>query len=90
MNTAGIILLLIDEEHGFRDWYAVVTRERYAELVEKFKVIQPTLTCLVPVRAIVPEARGGNPSYDDYPNRTQLTVRYAHFHEAGDSYMEEL
>jgi hypothetical protein len=94
-----MILLLIDEEHGYREWYAIVTEERYAELYENFCEMRPTLTCLTPVTDVIPEAvheafvtysLNGVKHYvagDAHVPETDLTVKHAHIHEADDSWM---
>ena len=50
------VLLLIDEEYGYRHWYALITKKRYAELYENFCKMRPTLTCLVPITDVIHEA----------------------------------
>ena len=93
-----MILLLIDENYGYRDWYAFYDdEEAYQKMYDNFQLLKPDLNCLVEVTSVFPEAIEGNPTEEvlekhcrniAYDYRQSLTIRYAHQHEADDSFMD--
>ncbi|NDD53217.1 hypothetical protein EBZ39_04970 [bacterium] len=49
------VILLIDEEYGYRDWMSVLTESEFNEFVRLWKTMKG-LSCLVPVPRVVPGA----------------------------------
>jgi hypothetical protein len=83
------ILLIITEEYGYRYWIAKMSEEEWNLLLLKWKSILPEINCLVEVTSIIPQAL--QVSTDDIDNlKISWTgkIKYCHFHEANDSYLE--
>jgi hypothetical protein len=76
---------LIVEEYGYRDWLAKLDPWEYQDLIRRWKTIRG-LTCLVPVKLIVPQAK----ELDDL---RPVEVKYdkrCHIHEHDDSYLQDV
>jgi len=80
------VLLLISEEFGYKEWYAILTRAEYAQLEQDWATIQG-LTCLVPVTLLIPQAHQWPwlPEHAKYENLVGVTVQTCHVHESDDS-----
>ena len=84
-----MILLMIDEEYGYREWYAFYDEDTYQQMYDKFQLLMPELNCLVEVTKMFPEAIEGNPPEEVFEkHKEEGTVRYAHQHMADDSFMD--
>lgn len=84
------VLLIITEEYGYCHWVAKMSEEEYNLLLLKWKSILPELNCLVEVTTIIPQA--SQVSVNDIIDlKISWTgkVKYCHFHETNDSYLEE-
>lgn len=78
-----MIKLLIEEEYGYRDWYAELTEQEFEELCARWKTLRG-LNCLVPVTLIIPQAV----ELDDGRRVNPEHTHRCHIHEEDDSYLE--
>lgn len=83
-------ILHIVEEFGFREWYAVLSDERWEELREEWKTVKG-LSCLVPVPFLIPEAVHPPilPEHE-WLLGEDVEVFSAHIHEGDDSYLADV
>lgn len=82
-----MIKLLIDEEYGYRTWLAKLSQEEYVCLLGRWETMRG-LSCLVPVKLIVPQAI--EISDDDVSRMLDNgeTFYRCHVHEPDDSHLE--
>lgn len=80
-----MIKLVIDEEYGFRIWYAELTQEEYQNLLARWETMRG-LNCLVPVKLIIPQAI--EIEIDDVIALEEKTHYCCHIHECDDSRLE--
>jgi len=74
------IRLVIEEEYGYRHWIADLTPEELEEIRARWKTMRGLIS-LVPVRAIIPQAREVSWSRN-------LGEPNCHIHEEDDSFLE--
>jgi hypothetical protein len=91
--------LLIEEEHGFQYWYAVLTDEEFEVIKKRWTSIQG-LNCLVPVTFVVEKAKPIiiNDTFFPINYNDQIIhlvdvdhfmqVIHMHMHDTDDSYLE--
>lgn len=81
-------VLRIDEEYGFREWYAVLSDERWEEVQREWRTIKG-LTCLVPVPFLIPEAVQP-PVLPEHEGLSGFEMVSAHIHQYDDSNLGDL
>lgn len=80
------VLVLISEEYGFQEWFAVYSRRVLYQVANRWQTMK-NLNCLVPVPLIFP---GAKQYCDNQPpicasERETMQVYHAHVHESDDS-----
>src|SRR5262245_48737628 len=82
-----MIKLLIDEEYGYRTWLAELSQEEYAQLLKRWETIRG-MSCLVPVRLVVPQAVEITDEKVIEMLDAGQTFYRCHMHEEDDSHLE--
>lgn len=89
----GPKIILIDEEYGYDQWYAIVSHDEYQEIENNWRSIRG-LNCLVPVPFLIPQAQN-YPLLEEHKKYTlfktlieeKVEIICAHIHESDDSYL---
>lgn len=90
---ADTVIVRIDEEYGYQDWWVVYTREQFEEAKRRWQTMKG-LSCLVPVDLIFPGARG---CFGEWPPKDlcRTVVKdsaeiWGHVHQPDDSHFAGL
>ncbi|RJQ25034.1 hypothetical protein C4577_06525 [Candidatus Parcubacteria bacterium] len=85
--VTNLINLVIDEEYGYRTWLAKLTEEEYAQLIKRWETMKG-LSCLVPVKMIIPQAVEIDDEYVIRMLDDNIPYRRCHIHECDDSHLQ--
>ena len=92
-----MIFLLISEEYGCQEWYAVLSEDQFENLKKRWITIKG-LNCLVPVNFIIEQAKPLC-NHEKFPKKVGdtfvdlqdvdffMNVVSAHIHQSDDSYI---
>ncbi len=85
MQPQETIILMIEEEYGYREWVAFLTPVEWEELVQRWKTMRG-LYCSVPVNLIIPQAV--NISDEICLQLCNDITRRCHIHQWDDSFLD--